>query len=45
MRKISVVLTTKNEENNIRDLLDILMDQEGPYDVIVVDSVSTVKNR
>lgn len=45
MRKISVVLTTKNEENNIRDLLENLMDQEGPYEVIVVDSDSTDKTR
>ena len=45
MEKISVVLTTKNEENNIRDLLENLIDQEGPYEVIVVDSDSTDKTR
>jgi len=41
MKKISVVLTTKNEEKNIRDLLQNLINQEGPYEVIVVDSDST----
>lgn len=39
--KISVVLTTKNEEKNISELLESLMDQEEPYDVLVVDSDST----
>jgi len=45
MEKISVVLTTKNEENNIHNLLENLIDQEGPYEVIVVDSDSTDKTR
>jgi len=39
--KISVVLTTKNEENHIGELLDSIMIQEEPYEVIIVDSDST----
>ncbi|RLF53573.1 MAG: glycosyl transferase family 2 [Thermoplasmata archaeon] len=39
--KISVVLTTKNEEKNIGELLESLLHQEEPYEVIVVDSDST----
>ena len=38
--KISVVLTTKNEEKNIGNLLESLLDQEEPYEVLVVDSDS-----
>jgi len=45
MMKISVVLTTKNEEENIRDLLESLNKQEGPYEVIIVDSDSTDKTQ
>ena len=45
MTKISVVLTTKNEEKNIKDLLDSLVNQEDPYEVIIVDSESTDKTR
>ncbi len=41
MIKISVVLTTKNEENYIGELLESLLDQEEPYEVLVVDSDST----
>ena len=37
---ISVVLTTKNEGRHIRDLLDSLVVQEPPFEVIVVDSDS-----
>lgn len=40
MTKISIVLTTKNEERNIGELLESLMNQEEPYEVIVVDSDS-----
>jgi glycosyltransferase involved in cell wall biosynthesis len=40
MTKISIVLTTKNEEKNIGKLLDSLMNQEEPYEVLVVDSDS-----
>jgi glycosyltransferase involved in cell wall biosynthesis len=43
--KISVVLTTKNEEENINNLLDSLMNQEEPYEVLVVDSDSTDKTQ
>jgi len=43
--KISVVLTTKNEENNIGDLLESLNNQEEPYEVLVVDSESADKTR
>lgn len=43
--KISVVLTTKNEEKNIGELLESLMHQEEPYEVLVVDSDSTDKTQ
>jgi glycosyltransferase involved in cell wall biosynthesis len=43
--KISVVLTTKNEEKNISDLLDSLLNQEEPYEVLVVDSDSKDKTK
>jgi len=43
--KISVVLTTKNEEKNIGELLESLLDQEKPYEVLVVDSESTDKTK
>lgn len=45
MMKISIVLTTKNEEKNIGKLLDSLMNQENPYEIIVVDSDSTDKTQ
>ena len=45
MMKISVVLTTKNEEKNIRELLESLSNQEEPYEVLVVDSDSTDKTQ
>lgn len=38
---ISVVVTVRNEEKNIRDLLDSLVTQEPPIEVLVVDSGST----
>ena len=41
MMKISVVLTTKNEEKNIGALLESLINQEEPFEVIVIDSNST----
>ena len=45
MMKISVVLTTKNEGKNISTLLESLMNQEEPYEVLVVDSDSTDKTQ
>ena len=45
MTKISVVLTTKNEEKNIGQLLESLTNQEEPYEVLVVDSNSTDKTQ
>lgn len=45
MLKISIVLTTKNEEKNIEDLLQSLIHQEEPYEVIIVDSDSTDKTQ
>ena len=45
MTKISVVLTTKNEEKNIKVLLESLINQEEPYEVLVVDSDSTDKTQ
>lgn len=38
--KVSVVLNIMNEENNIRDLLDSLVTQEQPLEVVVVDAGS-----
>jgi glycosyltransferase involved in cell wall biosynthesis len=37
---ISVVITVKNEEPHLPQLLDSLLVQEGPFEVIVVDAVS-----
>jgi glycosyltransferase involved in cell wall biosynthesis len=45
MMKISVVLTTKNEEKNIVHLLESMMQQEEPYEVLIVDSDSTDKTQ
>ncbi|MCK4902965.1 MAG: glycosyltransferase [Thermoplasmatales archaeon] len=45
MMKISIVLTTKNEEKNIDTLLESLANQEEPYEVLVVDSDSTDKTQ
>ena len=45
MTKISVVLTTKNEEKNIGELLESLNNQEEPYEVIVADSDSADKTQ
>jgi glycosyltransferase involved in cell wall biosynthesis len=39
--QISVIITTRNEEHNIPDLLDSLVVQEKPFEVIVIDSGST----
>ncbi|MDD1771131.1 MAG: glycosyltransferase [Methanomassiliicoccales archaeon] len=38
--KVSVVLTLFNEERNIADLLDSLVIQEGPLEIIAVDARS-----
>jgi glycosyltransferase involved in cell wall biosynthesis len=38
---ISVVVTVRNEERNIGDLLDSLVTQEGPLEIIIVDAYST----
>ena len=38
--KISIVLNLLNEVKHIRDLLDSLVIQEGPFDVVVVDAGS-----
>jgi len=43
--KISVVLTTKNEEKNIANLLESLLNQEQPYEVLIIDSDSTDKTQ
>jgi glycosyltransferase involved in cell wall biosynthesis len=48
--KISVVLNLLNEKRHIRDLLDSLVAQEGPLEIVVVDAgscdgtVTVVKN-
>lgn len=42
---ISVVVTIKNEERNIGDLLDSLVTQEGPLEIIIVDAYSTDRTR
>jgi len=38
---ISVIITTRNEEYNLPDLLDSLVVQEQPFEVIIIDSGST----
>ncbi|MCJ7607656.1 MAG: glycosyltransferase, partial [Thermoplasmata archaeon] len=38
---ISVVLNLLNEKRHIRDLLDSLVTQEGPVEIVVVDAGST----
>jgi glycosyltransferase involved in cell wall biosynthesis len=38
---VSVVITTRNEAKNIRDLLESLSVQETPFEVLVVDAGST----
>jgi len=42
---ISVVLNVMNEEQNIADLLDSLVIQEGPLEIIVVDADSKDRTR
>ncbi|MGA1847792.1 MAG: glycosyltransferase [Thermoplasmatota archaeon] len=39
--KISVVVTVKNEANNMEDLLDSLVLQEGPIEILIIDAAST----
>lgn len=41
MIKISVVVTTKNMQKYIEDLLKSMMKQQEPYELIIVDSDST----
>ena len=43
--KVSVVLNVMNEERNIADLLDSLVVQEQPMDVVVVDADSKDRTR
>ncbi len=38
--KVSIVLNLLNEEHHIRDLLDSLVTQEGPLEIIIVDAGS-----
>jgi len=38
---ISIIITVKNEENTISQLLDSLVQQQKPYEIIIVDSEST----
>ena len=42
---ISVVLNIKNEERYIADLLDSVVIQEGPVEIIVVDAGSEDRTR
>ncbi len=42
---ISVVVTVKNEERNMGDLLDSLVTQEGPLEILIVDAYSTDRTR
>jgi cellulose synthase/poly-beta-1,6-N-acetylglucosamine synthase-like glycosyltransferase len=41
----SIVLNVMNEEKNIADLLDSLVVQEGPIEIIVVDAASKDRTR
>jgi glycosyltransferase involved in cell wall biosynthesis len=38
---ITVIITTRNEEYNLPDLLDSLVVQEQPFEIIIIDSGST----
>lgn len=38
---ITVIIPVKNEEHNIRDLLDSLVVQEQPFEIIIADAYST----
>ena len=40
---ISIIVTVRNEQRNIRNLLDSLVVQESPIEVIIVDAASTDK--
>jgi glycosyltransferase involved in cell wall biosynthesis len=42
---VSVVLNVMNEEKNIADLLDSLVIQEQPMEVVVVDAASKDRTR
>lgn len=42
-KKVSAIITVKNEEKRISKLLDSLVPQEKPLEIIVVDSASTDK--
>ncbi len=42
---ISVLITTRNEERNISDLLDSLVTQEPPLEIVVIDSGSQDRTR
>jgi len=37
---ISIVITVKNEAENIADLLDSLVVQEKPFEILVIDANS-----
>lgn len=41
----SIICTVKNEEKNIANLLDSLVVQEGPLEIIIVDAASEDKTR
>lgn len=43
--KVSVVVTVRNEQRHIADLLDSLVLQEGPLEVVVVDAASSDRTR
>jgi glycosyltransferase involved in cell wall biosynthesis len=42
---VSVVVTVRNEQRHIADLLDSLIVQEGPLEVLIVDAASTDSTR
>lgn len=42
---ISVIVTVRNEERNMCDLLDSLVTQEGPLEIIIVDAYSTDRTK
>src|SRR5207247_8733203 len=42
---VSVITTVRNESRNISALLDSLVVQEGPIEIVVVDSYSTDATR
>ncbi len=42
---ISIIITVRNEERNLPNLLDSLVAQEQPIEIIIIDSASEDRTR